>query len=107
MDPILQARLSRLSGRHTRYEATLVHALTGETRLLCYTARKNKHGLRDYINTKAEALAAFCGAHRVGPARPDFLAYLAIGDWQIGFTGRTQREAILGGELKWFAEDRS
>ena len=100
-----QVRLARLHNRLTLYEVALTHLDTGERVLLCYT-RKTGRGIRDYIGRHAEAIVAFCGDDtcRLGHRRP--CDETAIGRWSIGFTGRTQREAIIGGELPWFKEVR-
>jgi hypothetical protein len=58
-----------------------------------------------YVQPRAVALVTFCGlttdAHWGKPdkARGELLA---LGAWGIGFTGRTQREAIMHGELPWW-----
>lgn len=97
--PTTLEKLSALQNYRTRYE---IVAECGNKRLLIgYSPRVSRCGL----------LAAM---QNVGPA---IIQHLAIGDgdtiswhtkprihcltsgWLIGFTGRTQRDAILAGEL--------
>lgn len=92
-------RLERIRRRDTLYEAELVNRQTGERRLLCYCHRSRSR-LATYVGRHAEELVTFCGSDRYTPCRENEL--LAIGDWAIRFTGRTQREAIMSGELRWF-----
>lgn len=93
LTPQQLAKLARIANYSTRYEVELVHLDTGERRLLCYT-RKTERGIRDYIFRHAAEVVTFCGSDR--------LFKLSIGRWRIAFTGRTQREAIMAGELPWF-----
>lgn len=101
MDATLQARLERLRHYSTRYEAVLTHADSGERRLLCYTARKSSAGLLSAVFSRGEALVAFSGAERVENIKG---AGLRLGPWRVAFSGRTQREAIITGELTYFAD---
>jgi len=95
-----QARkLRRIAGRTTLYEATLTHHRTGEKALLCYSP-KSRTSLQRYIAKNAQALVTFCGSETfVRRAQGE---EAAIGEWGIAWSGRTQREAIINGELPWF-----
>ena len=103
MTPGQLAKLARIQNRVTLYEVALTHLDTGERRLLCYT-RKTGRGIRDYIFKHGPALVAFCGDENFRPGWKRQGDETAVGRWSIGFTGRTQREAILNGELTWFKE---
>ncbi|OHD25594.1 MAG: hypothetical protein A2064_09110 [Spirochaetes bacterium GWB1_66_5] len=92
-------KLARLRRRDTLYEAALVHRTTGQRVLLCYSHTSGAR-LGSYIAHHADEVVAFCGSDRY-VARQAGEEY-AIGDWGVRWTGRTQREAIIGGELPWF-----
>lgn len=102
-----QEALAALHNRATRYELA---AIKGEQRLLVsYTAQRSRQGMLHACRNRAEHII------RVAQVSPDTLlmfqrigtgqGYKALmGDWAIQFTGRTQREAIMNGELPWIAE---
>lgn len=95
------AELERLKNRATRYELVLER---GAERLrLCYTARKNRRGMIDAIFRLGAELGAFTGQKEV---RFGHGATAQLGDWAVRFSGRTQREAVLAGELRWFASSQ-
>jgi hypothetical protein len=93
-------RLERLRNRATLYELAMTR---GEERLLvAYSQRK---GRRDIFK-------AVTADHRVGPImartgadRIEFAKRAAdgamMGGWTIRFTGRTERDAIIEGELPY------
>jgi hypothetical protein len=94
------AKLEALKNYATSYELVLTNLDSGEKRRLCYTSKKNRVGLFSAIHKNGTELVAFCGAE-------DFKmtgkASATIGRWSVAFSGRTQREAIQAGELRWFA----
>jgi hypothetical protein len=95
-------KLEAIKNRATRYELVLQR---GAERLrLCYTGRKNRHGLIDAIRRNGAELVQLTGAEafklEAGPAA-------IMGDWRLSFSGRTQREAIIAGELAWFWSGQS
>lgn len=90
-------KLEAIKNRTTRYE--LVISRGAERFRLCYTARKNRRGMIDWIFRNGKELAAFSGSQEVRFGQG---ATAQLGDWHISFSGRTQREAILSGELVWF-----
>ena len=94
-------KLDRIRRRDTLYEVELVHRQTGERCLLCYCHRTGSR-LAGYIARHAEALVAFCGSDTYATRRLDLREEFAIGEWGMRWTGRTQREAIMHGELVWF-----
>lgn len=93
-------KLEALKHYATRYELVLTNLDSGEKRRLCYTGKKNRVGLFSAIRNNGPELVAFCGSE-------DFKmtgkASASIGRWSVAFSGRTQREAIIAGELAWFA----
>lgn len=96
------AKLEAIKNRATRYE--LVIERGAERLRLCYTGRKNRNGIIDAIRRNGAELVDLTGAEsfKLGSgncAGPSVL----LGDWRICFSGRTQREAIIAGELRWFA----
>jgi hypothetical protein len=92
------AKLDAIKNRATRYELVIQR---GDERFrLCYTGRKNRRGMIDWIFRNGKELAAFSGSEEV---RFGHGATAQLGDWHISFSGRTQREAIIAGELPWFA----
>ena len=92
------AKLAAIKNRSTLYE--LVIQRGAEQFRLCYSARNNRRGMIDWIFRNGKELAAFSGSEEV---RFGHGATAQLGDWHISFSGRTQREAISSGELRWFA----
>lgn len=95
------AKLEAIKNRTTCYE--LVISRGAERFRLCYTARKNRRGMIDWIFRNGKELAAFSGSQEVVFGKG---ATAQLGDWHISFSGHTQREAILSGELGWFASEQ-
>lgn len=95
-------RLERLRHQTTRYELVMRHTKTGEKRRVCYTARRNRRGLFDAMRSNGEALVRITGAQEFTFGTG---STATIGDWSVSFSGRTQREAISNGELRWFAAE--
>lgn len=90
-------KLEAIKNRATRYELILER---GAERLrLCYTSRKNRRGMIDAIFRNGKELGSFSGSQEV---RFGNGATAQLGDWAVRFSGRTQREAIQAGELRWF-----
>jgi hypothetical protein len=88
----------------TRYEITATHS-DGRAFLVAYTPRLTRPGLLHAIQVRSEAIVAKLGA-AVGDRfdvhlKPRIHATLA--GWTIGFTGRTQHEAKMAGELPFIA----
>ena len=94
------AALSRLHNYGTSYE---IEAVTPDGRrgLVCYTERHSKRGMRDAMHDRAVPLLAWLGAPSglemtVERGRAD----IALSDGSVvRFSGRTQRDAIMSGEL--------
>lgn len=106
LTPEQERKLARIQGRATLYETVMVNRKDGRKVVLCYT-RKTKRGIIDYIHRlgrtgSAGELVAFCGAEVYRQPADGFV--LAIGEWDMKFSGRTQREAIMGGELTFWKD---
>lgn len=85
-------RLKRLHNRGTRYE---VVATLGERCLLVgYARNRSQRALRDTMRAKGPALVELTGAEEFKVV----VTGLRLGEWLIGFSGRTQRDAIGEGE---------
>jgi len=91
-----QSRLERDQRYATKYE--IVAALNGTTRLVQYTARHSRSALIASVRQRGEQLVKFCNAEefQIGKRAADGVH---IGNWHIGFSGRTKREAISEGEF--------
>lgn len=99
----LTAKLDRIKNYATRYEVVAVH-LTGAYRsfLIGYTARKSLPGLLATIRMNGEKLCNLLGVtddHRMNKL-PGSALDLGNG-WTVKFSGRTQRDAYLEGELSF------
>jgi hypothetical protein len=91
-----EQKLARLQHYATRYELAAIRG--NERVLIVYTPRKNRQVLWASLRERAEAVCALTGASEVtfGKKAADGAT---MGEWRICFTGRTQREAIIEGEL--------
>jgi hypothetical protein len=92
-------KLESLRNFGTRYELVLERG--AERFRLCYTGRKNRRGMIDAIFRLGAELGAFTGQKEVRFGKG---ATAQLGDWAVRFSGRTQREAIIAGELAWFSK---
>ncbi len=97
-------QLARLTNRATRYELALIN---GDTRILVmYSHGRARHDLLKCCRTHGEAIVAL--ACPTGEELLTFAPKAAdgakIGPWSIRFTGRTQREAIIEGELPFIGD---
>lgn len=88
----------------TRHEITAVHA-DGRAFLVAYTPRLSRPGLFNVIQIRTPDIIA-----KLGVAAGDSFdmhlrprIHATIGGWTIGFTGRTQHEAKMAGELPFIA----
>jgi len=93
------ARLTALMRHPTRYEVTATHP-DGTICLVGYTPRRGGSGLLALARTHGAALIAWLGVtddtpFAWGPRRQS----LTLGAARLAFSGRTEREAILAGEL--------
>lgn len=95
-------RLNSIAHFHTAYEAVVVRG-DGTRVLLAYCVRKSGRGLRDALRKRWDAVCAFL-------ALDDEIATFdviskneirAIGGGVIRWSGRTERDAIMAGELTY------
>ena len=118
-----QEKLDRLTNRSTLYETVARHRTTGQTVLIGYCDKSVSRFYRSLASqvgtaTRGEHLAALTGSDRMIPFdkydRERFPLDISVryaplvgqcGDWLIGFTGRTQRQAIIEGEHPFIGSD--
>lgn len=95
-------KLAALQNRGTLYELELANVKTGERRLIAYTRKTKTKGLNAIARRGAAVVAVIDHKDVFVAARTEkrFIATTPDGEWIARFTGRTQREAITGGELK-------
>ena len=101
MSPETLAKLERIKRYATRYELI---AERGETRILIlYTSQRSRPGLLVACRQRGPDVVALCC-----PSGEELITFgenwadgATIGEWRIRFSGRTQREAIIAGELPW------
>lgn len=98
-------RLAAIAGRTTLYEIILVHD-DGRRRLLGY-GRKNRPGILAMVNRRAVDLAQFCGAEYITLKGLPAGTVGKIGAWSIRATARTERQAIIEGELQRWNDGRA
>ena len=94
------ARLEQIARYATRYEVTAQRD-NGERVLIGYTSRRSRHGLLRLLRIHAEQVITLTGCTEdtmmtAGKRASDGFR---INDWALRFTGRTQRQAIIEGEL--------
>lgn len=96
--PALRWRLDRLRDNPTTYEVVVIRP-DGRRRLLAYT-RRAKHLLRRAAARRARDVAIFvCVRDVVLTNVPKQDAVRIIGGGEVRFSGRTERAAIMEGEL--------
>lgn len=105
LSPTQQAQLARLHDGPTRYEAVLTLA-DGRRFLVGYAARHSKAGLVAMIRQNGPAILALMpdltDEHRMTWKAPAF----DFGNGaRVGWSGRTQRDAIMGGTLPFVGGD--
>jgi hypothetical protein len=96
-------KLDRIQGRRTLYEMAVIRA-DGAKALVCYTSPPSRRFMWDVICKRSDKILAFSGAAQNGE-RMAFLGKakeVKIGNGAIiRLTGRTQRDAIIEGELPY------
>lgn len=103
MDAELERKLDRLKNYHTRYELV---ATSGDRKvLLGYTTRNNRRGLWAVVTDESRVQAVI---KLVGTESIHFAKRAAdgatMGEWTIRFSGRTQRECYIEGELPYVTD---
>lgn len=103
MPTTLTEQLERIKNRQTRYELVASHP-DGRRLLVGYTARYSKHGILGMLRQNGPAVVAAFGLDGDAIMTFDRRGQTAhVGPWTITFSGRTQRDAYLGGELPFVA----
>ena len=104
------SKLNSLHNRASRYEVLATFAATeshGETRVLIgYTCHRSRHGLLKCCQAQGQAIIdafGICDNDRFIPAKRAAGGF-TIGKWSFNFSGRTQREAIMEGEIVSISE---
>jgi len=94
-------RLARLQNRGTYYELAAVRG--EQRRLIAYTQRRSRRGMLAACRNRAVLVIALTGAEELqfGKRAEDGAT---LGAWQVRFTGRTERDAIMEGELPFIGE---
>lgn len=96
-------RLARLQGDFSSYEVAAVTP-DGRRLLAGYTQRKSRRGMLSIIQMHGDAWANLI----LGPDGECDAVFgkneIRFADWRFIFTGRTEREAIITGELPWFKD---
>jgi len=104
MNASLEQRLARISRYRTAYEIHAEHA-DGRKYLIAYTPRKGRRGILHALESRLAdgSLDRVIGSRDLtwGERASDGCG---LGEWAIEFTGRTQREAYIGGELTFLAD---
>lgn len=97
-----EQKLARIARYSTRYELA---AVRGDQKVLvCYSASRSRQTILSLCRQWAARLTALTGSETIGFAKKAEDG-AAMGAWKIRFTGRTQREAIIEGELPFIGAD--
>jgi hypothetical protein len=94
-------RLESIKNYHTRYEALLVGP-DEQNILIGYTSRQTRRGLLDLLRRHPDAVINLVG----GDAKTTYghkMVSFSSG-WTAKFSGRTERDAILHGEMPSLGE---
>lgn len=103
LSPEQTRKLDRIQGYRTLYEMAVIRA-DGAKALVCYTSPPSRRHMWDAICKRSDKILAFTGTAQNGE-RMGFLGKakeVRIGNGAIiRLTGRTQRDAIIEGELPY------
>lgn len=89
-------KLTRIQRYATRYELAMIKG--NERILIRYTAKKTRRSILKECYEFGEKIVAITGVDEIKFADTKTVGATS-GEWEFKFTGRTQREAIIGGEL--------
>lgn len=92
-------RLQSLKNYGTTYEVTIRHP-DGRRYRVCYCGRNSRTGLIMAARRNGARLVKLTGSEemKTGKRSSDGVA---IGDWNLNYSGRTERECITSNELEW------
>ncbi len=95
-------KLTRIQRYATRYELAAVHTENGKRVLIGYT-QKTRPGLFKMVEKNAvDAVRLLADGVDLIHFEKRAADGAKMGKWSIQFTGRTQRESIIAGELPFF-----
>ena len=95
-------KLARLKNRNTRYEIVLTNG-TDTKFLVLYTAQHSQSGLRAAVRQRYDAILVLTGGEAPFAAKRSDVSN--GNEWRCFFSGRTQREASIAGELPFGLAD--
>lgn len=103
MNATLERKLARLKNYHTRYE--LVATSRDRKVLIGYTTRTNRRGIDALVceENRVHAIVKLTGTETIHFAKRAADG-ATMGDWTIRFSGRTQRECYIEGELAYVCD---
>lgn len=95
------SRLNAIKNRSTRYEVILTN---GTLKYRAgYTGRHSQAGVRSIATKNFDDIKRLAGTPDIWWIKPK--PGFHEGEWWIGFSGRTERESILEGELVWVGSE--
>jgi hypothetical protein len=100
-----EEKLAALYNRHTLYEVAAVNSVTGDKVLVMYSARSRTRMVQCLLKDVRDGKTRLDLLAERTNTPPDDWRYskppvvAECGDWHVQLTGRTQREAIIEGEL--------
>jgi len=100
------SKLERIKRYGTRWELVLVTP-AGEQILLRYTAQHTRRGIIEQIRYHGARLVELTGAEQFDSLGEWKGRGISLGEYRVRFSGRTQRDAILQGELPYISEVQS
>lgn len=90
----LSAKLERLKHYKTRYELVATSP-TSERVLAGYTSRRNNRGIQSLVVMNAELWCKVTSDDSITYGKKS----ATMGGWKFAFSGRTQRDSYIDGEL--------
>ena len=101
MPATAQERLARIRNRQTLYELTIAHP-DGRRYLVAYAQSKGRTDLWRSVTSekRVDRIVKLTGTEEITFAKRAADG-ATMGDWAIRFTGRTQRDCIVEGELTY------
>ena len=93
------SKVAHLQNAPTRYEVVLEHA--GKQWLVGYTSRRSRPGLLATMRKEGRDILAITEMPEDAEVRAEYGALVFSQGSVIKFSGRTQRDAVIAGELPW------
>jgi TnpA family transposase len=101
MTTTMEAKLARLKNYATRYELAMTRG--SESYLVTYATSRSRGTIFKAVARFGPKVVALTGDEELHFARKSADG-ATTGEWTIRYTGRTQRDAILGGELPFIGD---